>query len=114
MTWTRTTYRISQVKLKNEISNARSESCRTRVARREKPAETGLFGREQRAPEPLVMKNRAVGHKLRALGIATERLDAAGRGIPLLDAVRQRVHKLAGEYNVPGPGNSQESCQYCR
>jgi hypothetical protein len=53
--------------------------------------------------ELLDLKPRTIGHKLRALGLATKRIDAAGRGI-FLYKVRRRIHKLARDYVVPGYG----------
>jgi hypothetical protein len=62
--------------------------------------------------ELLEMKPRAVGHKLKALGLATRRLDASRRGVVLLDALRERIHKLAVDYQLPAVRGMQ-SCRYC-
>jgi hypothetical protein len=51
---------------------------------------------------------------LKALGLPTRRLDAAGRGILLLDAVRQRIHKLAWSYQLPAVRGNTPSCRHCR
>jgi hypothetical protein len=67
---------------------------------------------EQRG-ELLEMKPKTVGHKLKALGLATRRLDAAGRGVLLLDAVRERIHKLGMDYQLSA-GHGMPSCRHCR
>jgi hypothetical protein len=63
--------------------------------------------------ESLSMKDKSVGSKLGALGFPTERLDAAGRGIVLLEAVRQRVHTLARQYKIVTENNGNEQCRHC-
>jgi len=68
----------------------------------------------KRLGEPLEMKPRSVGDKLRLLCLTTRRLDAEGRGILLLNATRQRIHQLAWDYKVPGVGGDEGQCQYCR
>ncbi len=64
--------------------------------------------------EILEWQPRTVGHKLKALGLPTRRLNAAGRGILLLDAVRQRIHKLAWTYQLPAAHGNATSCRHCR
>lgn len=62
--------------------------------------------------ERLEMKPKSVGHRLKALGISTRRLDAAGRGVLLLEAVCERIHKLAVDYQLPAV-RSVQSCRHC-
>ncbi len=50
--------------------------------------------------EMLQMTPKQVGNKLRGMGLTTKRLDAFGRGIQLLDPVRQRIHRLAWNYHI--------------
>lgn len=68
----------------------------------------------ERRDELVEMKPRTVGHRLKALGLATQRLDSAGRGILLLEAIRQRVHALAWHYQTWGLPGSGEACCYCQ
>ena len=63
--------------------------------------------------EILEMDARSVGRKLRALGLATGRLGAAGRGILLLEGNRLRIHKLAWDYGIPPAQGSLPQCQHC-
>jgi len=63
--------------------------------------------------ELLEMKPKTVGHRLKALGVPTRRLDAAGRGLFLLDTVRERIHKLAVAYQLP-PLRGVPSCRHCQ
>jgi hypothetical protein len=64
--------------------------------------------------EMLEWQPRTVGHKSKALGLPTRRLDAAGRGILLLHAVRQRIHKLGWNDQLPAVCGSTPSCRHCR
>jgi hypothetical protein len=50
--------------------------------------------------EMLELTPRQVGSKLRSMGITTKRLDGLGRGIQLLDPIRQRIHRLAWNYQI--------------
>ena len=50
--------------------------------------------------EDIEMSDREVGGKLKILGLATNKLDRAGRGLVLDRATRDRVHRLAYEYGV--------------
>lgn len=43
----------------------------------------------------------SVGWKLRALGLHTEPLDGAGKGLRLTEAIRAKIHSLAKRYRVP-------------
>jgi hypothetical protein len=56
--------------------------------------------------ELLVLAPRAVGSVLRTLGFSTQRLGAAGRGITLLNSVKQRIHDLAIRDAMPGNGRN--------
>jgi len=50
--------------------------------------------------EMLELTAKQVGNKLRAMGLTPKRLDALGRGIQLLDPIRQRIHRLAWNYRI--------------
>ena len=56
--------------------------------------------------ELLVLAPRAVGSVLRTLGFSTQRLGATGRGITLLNSVKQRLHDLAIRHGIPETGPS--------
>ncbi len=67
--------------------------------------------------EILEMSVKQVGHKLRLMGLTPYRLDALGRGIQLLDPIRQRIHQLAWNYRV-GFGSidwedDKMKCRHC-
>jgi hypothetical protein len=66
----------------------------------------------ERRGEALELKPRTVGSTVRALGLSTTRLDASGRGILLLDAIRQRIHSLAWDSRVL-PGAKGQECANC-
>jgi hypothetical protein len=55
---------------------------------------------------------RAVGHRLKLLGLTTTRLDQTGRGILLNDAIQARIHSLADDYLIQQDKVAQ--CQYCK
>jgi uncharacterized protein YoaH (UPF0181 family) len=63
--------------------------------------------------ELLDMTSRAVGSKLRSLGLATSRLDAAGRGFLLTREIRQRIHRLALDNRIEFPHDEKWSCEEC-
>src|SRR5208282_1574232 len=63
--------------------------------------------------EMLTLAPKPVGNKLRALGLTIRRLDAAGRGMLLPDAVRQRIHRLALDYQVPDARGGPYWCRNC-
>ena len=68
--------------------------------------------------EMLELTPRQVGSKLRSMGITTKRLDGLGRGIQLLDPIRQRIHRLAWNYQI-GFGllewdDPRTNCPHCR
>jgi hypothetical protein len=54
--------------------------------------------------ELLVLTPRAIGSVLRTLGFSTQRLGAAGRGITLLNSIKQRIYDLAIRHGIlPNP-----------
>jgi hypothetical protein len=57
---------------------------------------------------------RKVGHVLRTLGFSPRRLDSAGRGILLVQEVRQTVHDLAWDLAVPSVRDGVAHCDYCK
>lgn len=63
--------------------------------------------------ELLEMTSRAVGNKLRSLGLSTSRLDAAGRGFLLTREIRQRIHRLALDNRIEFPRDEKWSCEEC-
>lgn len=67
---------------------------------------------EQRG-ELVERKPRTVGHRVKALGLLTRRLDAAGRGVLLLNGIRERIHKLAVGYQLPAV-HGVPSCRHCQ
>jgi len=50
--------------------------------------------------ELLELNAKAVGTRMNKLQVYTKRLDAKSRGLLLTDAVRQRIHKLAKDYQI--------------
>ncbi|MGB8493869.1 MAG: hypothetical protein WCE53_05660 [Candidatus Acidiferrum sp.] len=68
---------------------------------------------EQRG-ESLEMNPWTVGRRLNSLGITTKRLDSAGRGALLLNAMRDLVHKLAWERKVETVFKRAEECSDCK
>jgi hypothetical protein len=62
--------------------------------------------------ESLQLDPRAVGNHLRALGLFSERLGRAGRGILFTKEVRRTIHDLAHAYDVR---SAQENarCEFC-
>lgn len=63
--------------------------------------------------ETLQLEPRAVGDKLRSLGLFTRRLGSAGRGILLMDADRRRIHQLARNFDVASVQNGVARCAHC-
>jgi hypothetical protein len=56
-----------------------------------------------------------VGWKLRALGLRTEPIDGAGKGVRFTEGVRLRIHSLAKSYGVPSlPHSARENCPHCK
>ena len=62
--------------------------------------------------ENIILDPRAVGHHLRALGLFSERLGRAGRGIRFTNEVRRRIHALALAYDVR-TAMDNSSCEFC-
>ena len=54
-----------------------------------------------------------VGDRVRDLGIPSTRLDAAGRGVLLLRAVRQRIHELAWDGKILRRRPNAYECEHC-
>ena len=67
---------------------------------------------EQRG-EMFEMGPKPVGNRMRALGFPTQRLDAAGRGLLLCDAVRRHIHKLASDHQIPILRGGLPLCRHC-
>ena len=67
----------------------------------------------ERRGEVVLVRPRMVGHRLRALGVRTTRLDAAGRGVLLLGAVRQHIHKLARDRALVRVYPAERVCKHC-
>ena len=73
-------------------------------------AETILAGRgENRKLEP-----RAIGARLRVLGLITEPRDSRGVRLVLTGEVSGRVHELAFNFSVPSILQGAKRCQHCR
>jgi hypothetical protein len=62
--------------------------------------------------ENIILDPRAVGHHLRALGLFSQRLGRAGRGIRFSNEVRRKIHELAQAYEVRTALESP-SCEFC-
>jgi hypothetical protein len=60
------------------------------------------------------LKPRAVGAKLKSLGLTTGRQGSLGRGIQLTSAVRERIHYLVQAYSLrPGSDPRFAGCSLC-
>jgi hypothetical protein len=59
------------------------------------------------------LSNRAIGARLKKLGLPTVRLDARGRGIRLMRSECMLVHKLARLYRVDFAVERSEACPCC-
>jgi hypothetical protein len=67
-----------------------------------------LKGRDESfEPDP-----RAAGHHLRALGLFSQRLGGAGRGIRFTNAIRRTIHELARAYDVRTKLENP-ACEFC-
>jgi hypothetical protein len=62
--------------------------------------------------ESIELDPREVGHDLRSLGLFSERLGRAGRGIRFTNEVRHRIHHLARAYDVRSIQDNA-SCEFC-
>jgi hypothetical protein len=57
----------------------------------------------------------SVGWKLRTLGLRTEPLNGAGKGLRLTEAIRAKIHSLAKGYRVPSLRQAaQAECPHCK
>jgi hypothetical protein len=65
-----------------------------------------------RGEDSLTLDPRAVGHQLRAIGLFSQRLGRAGRGIRFAKNVRRTIHELAVAYDVRTPLDNS-SCEFC-
>ena len=64
--------------------------------------------------EAFKLAPRTVGNKLRMLGLTTNRLDSAGRGMLLTIKIRERIHRLAWDSKIELLGGWQKQCVECR
>ena len=63
--------------------------------------------------EAIELEPRAVGDLLRALGLFSERLGSAGRGLMLFNDVRRKIHGLARGYDAPSLQDGIDRCKFC-
>jgi hypothetical protein len=64
--------------------------------------------------ETIELEARAVGSILRSIGLFTERIGSAGRGLLLTNDMRRRIHELAWRHNVLSVQHQSEGlCEYC-
>jgi hypothetical protein len=72
----------------------------------------GIFnGRD----ETIELEARAVGSILRSVGLFTQRIGSAGRGLLLTTDMRRRIHELAWLHNVLSIQHQVEDfCKYCK
>ena len=63
--------------------------------------------------EIIRLEPRAVGDVLRNIGLFTERLGSAGRGIRLLNEIRRKIHRLAYSYDVLSMRDGVDRCEFC-
>jgi hypothetical protein len=65
--------------------------------------------------EIIELEARAVGSILRSIGLFTQRIGSAGRGLLLTNDMRRRIHDLAWRYNVLSVQHQVEDlCRYCK
>ena len=62
--------------------------------------------------ESIQLDPREVGNHLRALGLFSERLGRAGRGIRFTNEIRQKIHQLARAYDVRSAQGAPR-CEFC-
>jgi hypothetical protein len=67
-----------------------------------------------RSAEVVKVTAKQVGTILKRLGFRTERLDAGGRGIYLLNGECARVHRVARAYGVPSLREGLPGCPHCK
>jgi hypothetical protein len=63
--------------------------------------------------ETIELSPKAVGGRLRALGLYTQRIDALSRGLLLTHAMRNLIHKLAWGCRAVGSRDAA-GCKYCQ
>jgi len=63
--------------------------------------------------ETVKLDPRAVGDHLRLLGLFSERLGRAGRGIRFVEHVRRKIHQLAWAYDVRSIQDGVDRCKFC-
>jgi hypothetical protein len=71
---------------------------------------TAIF--EARGEKPTATP-RGIGALLKTLGLQTQRLGKAGRGLLLREATRENIHRLALEYRVPSIQDGVQRCCLC-
>jgi len=67
----------------------------------------------KRRGETVELESRAVGEKLRWLGLSTTPRDSKGYKILLTDAVRRRIHELTRDFEVPSVQDGVARCKHC-
>jgi hypothetical protein len=82
---------------------------RVRVKELKKTVQTILVGRD----EKLMLEERAIGARLKSLGLRTRSLGSAGRGLYLTKNVCRRVHELAQAYSVRALQDGKVGCPLC-
>jgi hypothetical protein len=64
--------------------------------------------------ETIELEARATGSVLSSIGLFTQRIGSAGRGLLLTNDMRRRIHELAWRYNVLSVQHQIEDlCRYC-
>jgi hypothetical protein len=63
--------------------------------------------------ETFELDPRAVGNQLRALGLFSQRLDRAGRGIRFTNEIRRNIHLLGLGYDISSIREQSSDCQFC-
>ncbi|HSB74751.1 MAG TPA: hypothetical protein VLC12_03825, partial [Terriglobales bacterium] len=64
--------------------------------------------------EQLSVSDKGTGCILRSVGLSTERLDSAGRGIRLSQKARECIHALSQSYGVRSISQPFEGCVQCK
>jgi hypothetical protein len=63
--------------------------------------------------ETIELEPRAMGNHLRAIGLFSQRLGRAGRGIRFTNEIRRRIHTLAWGYDVRSIQDGVDRCKFC-
>jgi hypothetical protein len=63
--------------------------------------------------EQIELEPRAVGDILRSVGLFTRRLGRAGRGVLLVNEIRQKIHELAWRFRVLSIEDGVDRCGFC-